>query len=510
MGNCCKKTTTGRKHTTRAVLVYQSAVSLLDLKGLEGFAGLPLASAQSAQVASSLASPPCPAALPDSSSSASEADLSVDSIHSPPAMLQRPQAVPRLNLGFATGQTEPIPQIKIEEGSGSPMSKRRDGGVSLSVSSSSVEGNQAGSSSVQSKLDCSAFGASSDTKSLNVDRSQADSLTGLPKVPSPKQPESYLTAEEPILSHAVSLKLPAFSQPSEASTQTFRHTLTSRVKCTSTLTITSTDSQVRLNDYVIVSELRSSEVRGTWYIVRKDNVNYTMCEYSKGHSAREFPPQWLKTQVGLLDRLNHPNILQLLEVIDSPEDEICYFIYEASDGFLPATGLSQPCIKHLFQGLIRAIDYLHRVALVVHLNIRPEALFWIGGEVKLGDFSMAQSVRDSEDTYRKVEMGVESLAPEGWGGAKKLFRTRPADIWACGVTLYRLLFNTPPFPCSSLQSFLSKVRSDQYFSLRLHFPEDANPVLIDFLQAMLKKEPRERARIEELVGHQWLREDCSV
>ena len=512
MGNCCRKTSTGRKHTTRAALVYQSAVSLLDMKGLEGFAGLPLASAQSPQVASSLASPlvPCPAALSASSSSVSESDLPVGSIHTPPAMLQRPKAVPRLNLCFATGQPEPIPQIKIEEGSGSPMSKRRDGGVSLSVSSSSVEGNQAGSSSVQSKLDCSVFAASSDTKSLQVDRSQADSLTGPPKVPSPQQTESYLTAEEPILSHAVSLKLPAFSQASEASTQTFRHTLTSRVKCTSTLTITSTGSQVRLNDYTIVSELSTSELRGTWYIAEKDSLKYTMWEYAKGHSAGEYTPLWLRTQVGLLDRLNHPHILQLLEVIDSPEDEIGYFIYEATEGFLPATGLSQPCIQHLFQGLIQAVDYLHREALVVHLNIRPEALFWVGGEVKVGDFGMAQSVRDSEDTYRRAEMGVESLAPEGWGGAKKLFRTRPADIWACGVTLYRLLFNSPPFPCSSLQSFLSQVRSDQYFPPRLHFPEDTNPVLRDLLQAMLKKEPRERARIEELVGHPWLREDCSI
>jgi len=235
-----------------------------------------------------------------------------------------------------------------------------------------------------------------------------------------------------------------------------------------------------------------------------------MWEYAKGHSAGEYTPLWLRTQVGLLDRLNHPHILQLLEVIDSPEDEIGYFIYEATEGFLPATGLSQPCIQHLFQGLIQAVDYLHREALVVHLNIRPEALFWAGGEVKVGDFGMAQSVRDSEDTYRRAEMGVESLAPEGWGGAKKLFRTRPADIWACGVTLYRLLFNSPPFPCSSLQSFLSQVRSDQYFPPRLHFPEDTNPVLRDLLQAMLKKEPRERARIEELVGHPWLREDCSI
>lgn len=470
MGNCCKKTNPGRKHTTRAALVYQSAAALFEAKGLEGFAGLPLASAQSIPVSSPALASPTPPAHPfdpqdSSSSSLSESDLPINSIQSPPAMLNRPEGVPRLNLGFVAGQGELVPQIRIEEGSGTPMSKRREGGVSLSVSSSSAEVNPAGSSSVQSKLDCSAFGASSDTKSLNVDNSQAESLTGLPKLMTSRHPDllppTCFTVEEPLLSHTISLKLPVLSHSSEASTQTFRHMSTSRVKCTSTLSVTSNGSQVHLNEYTILAELRTTERRGTWYIAQKGNSKYTMWEYSKGEPSSEFTPQWVRTQVALLDRLNHPHILQLLEVIDTPEDEAGYFIYEAVEDFLPAAGLPYPSIKRLFQGLIQAVDYLHREALVVHLNIRPEALFWIDGEVKLSDFSMAQSVRDSEDTYRRAEMEVESLAPEGWGGVKKLFRTRPADIWACGVTLYRLLFNVPPFPCSSLQSFLSQVRSEQ-------------------------------------------------
>ncbi len=217
MGNCCKKTKSGRKHTTRAALVYQSAAALFDAKGLEGFAGLPLASAQSIPVSSPALASPTPPGHPSdaqesSSSSLSESDLPINSIQSPPAMLNRPEGVPRLNLGFVAGQGELVPQIRIEEGSGTPMSKRREGGVSLSVSSSSAEVNPAGSSSVQSKLDCSAFGASSDTKSLNVDNSQAESLTGLPKLMTSRHPDllppTCFTVEEPLLSHAISLKLP--------------------------------------------------------------------------------------------------------------------------------------------------------------------------------------------------------------------------------------------------------------------------------------------------------------
>ena len=463
MGNCCKKSNESRRQTGRTALVYQSAVSLFDVRQLEGFAGLPLASANSGQASSPPVLPTSPPPADSSDSSVSHSSASLPPINSPMPALQRPKAVPRLKLQLIPQNPENPPAIKVE--TEEPMSKIREEGASLSISSSSIEINRAGSSSIQSKLECSGFGVSSDTKSLNIENSQTDSVSWPPKSGKKSAhsqtealPASFLlTAEEPLLPvSSISLKLPLPRHLSEASTQTFRHT--TRIKCTSSLQITSLNSQVHLNDYVILRPLSNRiPTKGNWYIASKNDLQFTVWEYTKS----EFSPELVKSQITLLDRLSHRHILQLLEVIDASGEESGYFIYEGSEGFVMEEKVEREVCRKVFRGLAQAVDYLHREALVTHLGIGVEALLWSKGEVKLSDFTLAQSIKDTEDTYRRMEMGVETLAPEACNGVTKLFQTRPVDIWACGVTLYRMLYGAPPFPSTSLQTFMSQVRNSQ-------------------------------------------------
>ncbi|OLF55115.1 bifunctional protein-serine/threonine kinase/phosphatase [Pseudomonas chlororaphis] len=104
--------------------------------------------------------------------------------------------------------------------------------------------------------------------------------------------------------------------------------------------------------------------------------------------------------------------------------------------------------QDLAERLLRAVGLLHRRQ-ILHRDIKPENLL-LGddGELRLLDFGLAYCPGLSEDQAHLLPGTPSYIAPEAFGGVAP---TPRQDLYAVGVTLYRLL--TGHFPYGEIEAF---------------------------------------------------------
>jgi serine/threonine protein kinase len=161
---------------------------------------------------------------------------------------------------------------------------------------------------------------------------------------------------------------------------------------------------------------------------------------------RESNSSTFETEVEILTRLSHPNIVSLFDSFHSGHD--CFLILEfctngTIEKYIQSQHLSHPHMLNLFRPIISAIAYCHNQGIVLR-DIKPaNILIDHYGRPKLTDFGLSRivKVRDSANYAGSLAY----MAPE-------LFTNRrdpdlfSADIWSLGVTLYRLLVGDLPWP----------------------------------------------------------------
>lgn len=98
--------------------------------------------------------------------------------------------------------------------------------------------------------------------------------------------------------------------------------------------------------------------------------------------------------------------------------------------------------------LLKALGLLHRRN-ILHRDIKPENLLWCDdGELRLLDFGLAYCPGLSRDEQHSLPGTPSYIAPEAFAGAAP---DRQQDLYAAGVTLYRLL--TGHYPYGEIEAF---------------------------------------------------------
>lgn len=98
--------------------------------------------------------------------------------------------------------------------------------------------------------------------------------------------------------------------------------------------------------------------------------------------------------------------------------------------------------------LLKALGLLHRRN-ILHRDIKPENLLWCDdGELRLLDFGLAYCPGLSRDEQHVLPGTPSYIAPEAFAG---IAPDRQQDLYAAGVTLYRLL--TGHYPYGEIEAF---------------------------------------------------------
>lgn len=204
----------------------------------------------------------------------------------------------------------------------------------------------------------------------------------------------------------------------------------------------------------------------------------------------------------LMGKINHPRIVQ---VFDFGEIKGHYFItMEYVEGTDALTLLQRCAISrrrppasvavHLVAEVLDALDYVHNLKDekgtpldVVHRDISPSNIFISRrGDVKLGDFGIAQSTARRAVTQAGVLKGKYGyMSPEQVGGQSVDLRR---DIFAAGVVLAELLMVRRLFMAENELDVLLQVRDAKLERLE-RYGKHVPPALRNILDAALARNP---------------------
>ncbi|XP_024983346.1 serine/threonine-protein kinase GRIK2-like isoform X2 [Cynara cardunculus var. scolymus] len=268
-----------------------------------------------------------------------------------------------------------------------------------------------------------------------------------------------------------------------------------------------------VNEYVREYKIGSGSYgKVVLYRSQVDGKHYAIKAFHKSHllKLRVAPSETAMTdvlrEVLIMKMLNHPNIVNLVEVIDDPSTDHFYMVLEyiegkwVFEGAGPPGGLGEHVARRYMRDIVSGLMYLHSHN-IVHGDIKPDNLLVTGtGTVKICDFSVSQVFEDENDELRRSPGTPVFTAPECCLG--KNYHGKTADTWAVGVTLYCMIMGQYPFLGDTLQDTYDKIVNNTLF-----LPEDMNPLLKDLIEGLLCKDPTERMTLEEVAVHTWMTGD---
>ncbi|XP_008300639.1 serine/threonine-protein kinase SRK2H-like [Stegastes partitus] len=210
----------------------------------------------------------------------------------------------------------------------------------------------------------------------------------------------------------------------------------------------------------------------------------------------------LLQEVRCMRLVQHPNVVRLYEVIDTPTT--LYLVMELAEGgdlydyiLRHEGGVAEATAKRHFAQIVRAVSYCHQLH-VVHRDLKPENVVFFPqqGAVKLTDFGFSNLFQPG--TMLATSCGsLAYSAPEILLGEE--YDAPAVDIWSLGVILYMLVCGVPPFQETNDSETLVMILDCRY-SVPEHVSHDCR----DLISRMLQKDPSRRASLDEIEAHLWL------
>ncbi|NMB83652.1 MAG: serine/threonine protein kinase, partial [Ignavibacteria bacterium] len=198
-----------------------------------------------------------------------------------------------------------------------------------------------------------------------------------------------------------------------------------------------------------------------------------------------------KREAKLLAKLDHPNIIKVLDFGTSKE--YFYISFEYIEGVslrnvLKTRTLEQEQKVKLMIQLLKALDFAHSHQ-IVHRDIKPENIFIDKNlNLKLGDFGLALSAEDNFVTNPYSIVGTPSyMSPEQVRGAKL---NNQSDLFSAGVVLFELFTGKNPFLKDNVSLTLNEIIGYDEEKLKEEIeklPEPLNNILSGLLQKNLSK-----------------------
>ncbi|CAD8143647.1 unnamed protein product [Paramecium octaurelia] len=210
-----------------------------------------------------------------------------------------------------------------------------------------------------------------------------------------------------------------------------------------------------------------------------------------------------------LKLLDHPNILKLYHSFE--DDQKFYIISELCEGGT----LSQYIDEHyplkeaevlkIMKQLIGSINFAHKKNLV-HRDIKPENILIddeVATSIKLIDWGFSGMIQKYEKLSLKCGT-IHFVAPE----VMEESYDQKCDIWSCGVVLYILLCNDPPFQGTDSKEILFNIKN-QSIEFRYQSWKQYSTLVKDLLKRMLEKNPELRPNAQQVLEDPWFESHSS-
>uniref|UniRef100_A0A6Q2Y5J6 non-specific serine/threonine protein kinase n=1 Tax=Esox lucius TaxID=8010 RepID=A0A6Q2Y5J6_ESOLU len=219
-------------------------------------------------------------------------------------------------------------------------------------------------------------------------------------------------------------------------------------------------------------------------------------------------------EVRIMKGLNHPNIVQLFEVIET--EKTLYLIMEYASGgevfdYLVSHGrmkekearakfrqvsLCYKLVSSFFALIVSAVHYCH-LKNIVHRDLKAENLLLdADSNIKIADFGFSNefTMGNKLDTFCG---SPPYAAPELFQGKK--YDGPEVDIWSLGVILYTLVSGSLPFDGQNLKELRERVLRGKY-RVPFYMSTDCEGILRRFLVL----NPTKRCTLEQIMKDKWI------
>ena len=239
--------------------------------------------------------------------------------------------------------------------------------------------------------------------------------------------------------------------------------------------------------------------------------------------------KYLDNEISILRDINHPNIIKLIEIKDTPK--YCYIVTEYCNGGSLSSCLEyyqdennkaypEEIVQYLMKQIMDAIRYLHANK-ILHRDLKLDNILVhyenekdkiknniMKGKVKIIDFGFARYLKKEELAFSTLGSPInmepsllqklnkkENFSDYGYD--------EKADIWSLGTICYELLIGKSPFDSDSMKELIIKVNKGNYF-----LPTYLSKETVSFLNCMLQYDPKKRLTADKLSHHEFLRKNA--
>ncbi|CAK9302054.1 unnamed protein product [Gordionus sp. m RMFG-2023] len=221
----------------------------------------------------------------------------------------------------------------------------------------------------------------------------------------------------------------------------------------------------------------------------------------------------LFTEISLLKRINHPNIIKMIDFFwDSTFVYIMMEICEGGDlaKFIKVNiKLSEKFTQQCISQIANAFQYLYKLK-ISHFDLKPSNILlkyeickYSSANIepiviKIADFGLAKSLK-YDPHVNNIRGSFLYMAPEII--VNKLYDSK-ADLWSIGVILYECLYGQPPFTSGNYNELFKKIKSSDNVIIP-KYPL-ISPSCLDLLIKLLQKNPVYRIDFLSFFSHSFI------
>ncbi|XP_026166322.1 death-associated protein kinase 2 isoform X1 [Mastacembelus armatus] len=225
-------------------------------------------------------------------------------------------------------------------------------------------------------------------------------------------------------------------------------------------------------------------------------------------SRRGVRREEIEREVGILQELQHPNIVALHDVYESRTDVVLILELvsggELFDFLAQKESLSEEEATQFIKQVLDGVQYLHSKR-IAHFDLKPENIMLLDRNVsvpriKLIDFGLAHRIEAGAD-FKNIFGTPEFVAPEI---VNYELLGLEADMWSIGVITYILLSGASPFLGDTKQETLGNISAVNYeFDEELF--SNTSELAKSFIRQLLEKDTRKRMTIQDALNHPWIK-----